>query len=139
MKRFLGSLHVHVDESKNDLRDVHKKASELEEEYSRIRKNVNRSITYRSFKPRYIDLDSSNVSSRKSVSQVIKEKPKYIPASQFPLPMQPALFKIKLHAINADRFVKRAKNNDMRLVNTFNDNTLPEIDIDHISITGKTV
>lgn len=114
MKRFLDSLKVHVDESVNDHKLVTQQFNDINVQWKTLSKTVDRSIN-ESLRPKKKRSHSvankhTNVYNQwlQYEQEAQKPKPKYTPASQYPVPMQPRVFKPVVNSFNAERVAKLA-------------------------------
>ena len=139
MERFLRSLDVHVKESKRDRSDVRSRFSEITDQYKNLSKTATSKLLE---KVPAVRTRAQTMLNKKTYNYNATErqtsKPKYIPASQYPVPMQPRLFKPKVNSFNAERVAKLAEMRPVKVV--FEEeppipddsNKVPVIDIEHI-------
>ena len=108
MKRFLDSLQVHVNEAKDDLTNVRSRYLEVSNQYKTISKTAHSRLldTTRQYRPRARSVVNRKPYISRSYEPRKPQKPKYIPASQYPVPMQPRLFKPTVNSFNAERVAK---------------------------------
>ena len=108
MKRFLDSLEVHVNEAKDDLTKVHSRYVEVTNQYKTISRTAHSRLfeTNRPLRPRAHSVATKKPYISRSYEPRRPQKPKYIPASQYPVPMQPRLFKPTVNSFNAERVAK---------------------------------
>ena len=138
MQRFLGSLKVHVNESKTDLKYCKHKTDELNDEFKQIRSKVNKTISYNNFKKKNFTKTIRTIS---KTQKNIQNEIKYIPASQYPAPMQPILFKPKLQQSLVEKIfiLNKNKHNSNEIIINDDSKKLPSIEIDHISIKSGNI
>lgn len=111
MKRFLDSLKVHVEESVNDHQTVTQQFNDINVQWKTLSRSVDRSIN-QSMRPKKnrshsVSAKHTNVYNQwLQYEQQKQQKPKYTPASQYPVPMQPRMFKPSVNSFNAERVAK---------------------------------
>lgn len=130
MKRFLDSLNVHVQESKKDLQDVHSRLFEVTNQYKTLSKTATLRLNQRTIKKRARTVASTsknvyayNMEMSRNQLNGQKNKIHYTPASQYPVPMQPRLFKPTVNSFNAERVAKLAEMRPLKVET----NEIPDI------------
>lgn len=109
MNRFLDSLHVRSIEEAEGRQQVHQDLTTVDDSYKTLRATAQGMLFERESKRRERERPK-NVKRRSVPAGIMEdEAPKYVPASKYPLPMQPMHFKPAKKSENPGRILNLSK------------------------------
>lgn len=142
MQRFLDSLHVTTRAEIEGRRRFSQELSGANMEFETIR-NTASSIVFARERTQRPDMSSLRPTiARRHIEEQPEKRPRYIPASKYPLPMQPPQFILKDKGQNASRVMNLSKLRATKPIRSqIDDNPLPDeggnmpsIDVERIDV-----
>lgn len=143
MQKFLNSLHVTTRAEIEGRRRFTQELYGANSEFETIRNTASSIVFARDRTQRHDTVGQRQTSSRRAIQDPPPEKrPRYIPASKYPLPMQPPQFVLKDKGKNAARVMNLSKMRATKPIHSqIDDNPLPDegshiptIDVERIDV-----